>query len=142
MKDIFVGNLEYETSEDELRQLFTAYGSVDRVSIVTDRYSGQPRGVAFVEMASAGDADKAITELNGTQLHSRKLDVNEARRSQSAPTGAGKAENAAEAGDVGNHEATISSEHRMRGSPKDRGVRCGNGLPKMRSRRSMVLSPR
>ena len=80
MKDIFVGNLDYETSEDELRQLFAAYGAVDCVRIVTDRYSGQPRGIAFVEMASAGDADKAITELNGTQLHGRKLDVNEARR--------------------------------------------------------------
>ncbi len=80
MKDIFVGNLDYETSEDELRQLFAAYGPVDRVSIVTDRYSGQPRGSAFVEMASAGDADKAITELNGTQLPGCKLDVNEARR--------------------------------------------------------------
>ena len=80
MKDIFVGNLDYKTSEDERRQLFAAYGPVDRVSIVTDRYSGQPRGSAFVEMASAGDADKAITELNGTQLHGRKLDVNEARR--------------------------------------------------------------
>jgi RNA recognition motif-containing protein len=80
MKDIFVGNLDYKTSEDELRQLFAAYGPVDRVSIVTDRYSGQPWGSAFVEMASPGDADKAITELNGTQLHGRKLDVNEARR--------------------------------------------------------------
>jgi cold-inducible RNA-binding protein len=47
---------------------------------VTDRYSGQPRGSAFVEMASARDADKAITELNGTQFHGRKLDVDEARR--------------------------------------------------------------
>ena len=46
MKDIFVGNLDYGTSEDELRQLFAAYGPVDRVSIVTDRYSGQPRGSA------------------------------------------------------------------------------------------------
>ncbi len=80
MKDIFVGGLDYETSEDELRQLFAAYGQVDRVSIATDRYSRQPRGFAFVEMASAGDADKAIAALNGTQLHGRKLDVNEARR--------------------------------------------------------------
>jgi cold-inducible RNA-binding protein len=80
MKDIFVGNLDYETMEDELRQLFAAYGQVDRVSIVTDRYSGEPRGFAFVEMASVGDADKAIAGLNGTQLHGRKLDVNEARR--------------------------------------------------------------
>ena len=80
MKDIFVRNLDYKTSEDELRQLFAAYGPVDRVSIVTDRYSGQPRGSAFVEMADAGDADKAIAEPNDTQLHGRKLDVNEARR--------------------------------------------------------------
>jgi RNA recognition motif-containing protein len=80
MKDIFVGNLDCGTSEDELRQLFAAYGPVDRVSIVTDRYSGKPRGSAFVEMASARDADKAIAELNGTQFHGRKLDVNEARR--------------------------------------------------------------
>jgi cold-inducible RNA-binding protein len=69
MKDIFVENLDNETSEDELRQLFAAYGPVDRVSIVTNRYSGQPRRFALVEMTSAGDADKAITELNGAQLH-------------------------------------------------------------------------
>ena len=81
MKAIFVGNLDYETGEDELRQLFAVYGPVDRVRIVTDHYSGQPRGFAFVEMASAEDADKAITELNGAQLHDRKLNVNEARRS-------------------------------------------------------------
>jgi cold-inducible RNA-binding protein len=80
MKDIFVGNLDYETSEDELRKLFAPYGPVDRVSIVTDRYSGQPRGFAFVGMASTEDADKAITELNGAELHGRKLEVNEARR--------------------------------------------------------------
>jgi cold-inducible RNA-binding protein len=79
MKDIFVGNLDYETSEDELRHLFAAYGPVDRVSIATDR-SGQPRGFAFVEMASAEDADRAIAELNGTQLHDHRLDVSEARR--------------------------------------------------------------
>jgi cold-inducible RNA-binding protein len=90
MKDIFVGNLDYKTSEDELRQLFAAYGPVDRVSIVTDRYSAQPCGSAFVEMASPGDADKAITELNGTQLHGRKLDVNEARRSPGRTDGARK----------------------------------------------------
>ena len=79
MKDIFVGNLDYRTGEDDLRQLFAACPA-DRVSIVADRYSGRPRGSAFVEMASARDADKAITELNGTQFHGRKLDVNEARR--------------------------------------------------------------
>ena len=90
MKDIFVGNLDYETSEAELRQLFAAYGPVNRVSIVTERYSGQPRGIAFVGMADAGDADKAITELNGTQLHNRKLDVNEARRNPKRTSGGRK----------------------------------------------------
>jgi RNA recognition motif-containing protein len=59
MKDVFVGNLAYETSEDELRQLFAAYGPVARVTILTHRYSGQPRGYASVERAGAGDADKA-----------------------------------------------------------------------------------
>ena len=141
MKDVFVGNLDYETSEDELRQLFAAYGPVDRVIIVTDRYSGQPRGFAFVEMTSAEDADKAITELNGTQLHGRKLDVNEARRSPKRTDGGRKAENAVEAADVGNHEATIGSEHLMSGSPKDRGVRCGDGLAKMRIGRCLSRAP-
>jgi len=101
MKDIFVGNLDCGTSEDERRQLFAAYGPVDRVSIVTDRYSGQPRGSAFVEMASARDADKAITELNGTQFHGASWMSMRRVAGQSAPKGAGKAENAAEAGDVG-----------------------------------------
>ena len=79
MKNIFVGNLSFDTSEEELRELFAAYGPVDRVSIVTDRYSGQPRGFAFVEMASAGDANKAIAKLNGTQFGGHTLNVNEAR---------------------------------------------------------------
>jgi RNA recognition motif-containing protein len=81
MKDIYVGNLDYETSEDELHRLFAAYGPVDRVTIVPDCYSGQPRGFAFVEMASADDADRAIIELNGSRLHDCELDIHEARRS-------------------------------------------------------------
>ena len=79
MKNIFVGNLSFNTSEEELRQLFAAYGPVARVNIVTDRYSGQPRGFAFVEMANAGDANKAIAKLNGTQFGGRTVIVNEAR---------------------------------------------------------------
>jgi cold-inducible RNA-binding protein len=80
MKDIFVGNLDYEATEDELRHLFAAYGPVDRIHIATDRDSGKPRGFAFVTMNNTDQADKAITELNGTELHDRKLDINEARR--------------------------------------------------------------
>ena len=80
MRDIFVGNLDYETTEDELRHLFGTYGSIERIKIVIDRYSGQPRGFAFVEMVKDENAEKAITELNGAVLHDRKLEVNEARR--------------------------------------------------------------
>ena len=79
MKNIFVGNLSFNTSEDELRQLFATYGAVDRVSIMKDRDTGQPRGFAFVEMASAADGEKAIAELNGSLLGDRALNVNEAR---------------------------------------------------------------
>ena len=79
MKNIFVGNLDFNTSEDELRQLFEAHGQVDRVSIMTDRETGRSRGFGFVEMVNAEDGDKAIAALNGTQVGGRKLKVNEAR---------------------------------------------------------------
>ena len=122
--------------------LFAAYGPVDRVIIVTDRYSGQLRGSAFVDMASAGDADKAIIELNGAQLHGRTLNAMRRVAVQSARV-AGKAGNAAEASVAGNHEATIGSEHLMSDSPKDREVPCGNGLASMRiSRCCLHRAPR
>ena len=79
MKNIFVGNLNFSTSEDELRQLFEAYGQVDRVSIMTDRDTGRSRGFGFVEMASNDDGEKAIAALNGSQIGGRTLNVNEAR---------------------------------------------------------------
>lgn len=79
MKNIFVGNLDFSTTEDELRQLFAAYGQIDRVSIMTDRDTGRSRGFGFVEMSSSEDAEKAIAALNGTQVGGRKLNVNEAR---------------------------------------------------------------
>jgi cold-inducible RNA-binding protein len=79
LKNIFVGNLDFNTSEEELRQLFGAYGLVDRVSIMTDRDTGRSRGFGFVEMANAEDGEKAIAALNGSQLGGRKLNVNEAR---------------------------------------------------------------
>jgi RNA recognition motif-containing protein len=79
LKNIFVGNLDFNTSEDELRQLFEAYGQVDRVSIMTDRDTGRSRGFGFVEMGNAEDGEKAIAALNGSQVGGRKLNVNEAR---------------------------------------------------------------
>lgn len=79
MKNIFVGNLDFNTGEDELRQLFTAHGQVDRVSIMTDRDTGRSRGFGFVEMTNAEEGDKAIAALNGSQVGGRTLNVNEAR---------------------------------------------------------------
>lgn len=79
MKNIFVGNLSFNTNEDELRQIFEPYGQVDRVSIMTDRDTGRSRGFGFVEMASNEDGEKAIAGLNGSQVGGRTINVNEAR---------------------------------------------------------------
>jgi len=79
MKRLFIGNLDFHATENELRQLFAAHGPVGQVAIVKDSYSGQPRGFAFVEITNAADADKAIAALNGTQFGGRTLNVNEAR---------------------------------------------------------------
>jgi len=79
MTNVFVGNLSYQTTEDELRAAFEPYGAIERVSIVTDRETGQPRGFAFVEMTNAGEASSAINALNGTALNGRAMNVNEAR---------------------------------------------------------------
>src|SRR3954447_7420724 len=79
MTNIFVGNLSYQTTQDELHSAFSAYGNVERVSIVTDRETGQPRGFAFVEMSERRDAETAINQLNGAELNGRALNVNEAR---------------------------------------------------------------
>lgn len=79
MTNIFVGNLSYQTSQDELYAAFAAFGSVERVNIVTDRDTGQPRGFAFVEMTDSNAAQQAIQNLNGTEMNGRALNVNEAR---------------------------------------------------------------
>jgi cold-inducible RNA-binding protein len=79
MKNIFVGNLSFNTNEDEVRSAFEAYGQVDRVSILTDRETGRSRGFGFVEMTNNEEGDKAITALNGSQLGGRTINVNEAR---------------------------------------------------------------
>lgn len=89
MKNIFVGNLDFNTSEDELRQLFSAHGQVDRVSILTDRETGRSRGFGFVEMISNEEGDKAIAALNGSQLGGRTLNVNEARPKVERGSGGG-----------------------------------------------------
>ena len=65
MKNIFVGNLNFGATEAAVRSLFEAYGAVERVNIITDRDTGQPRGFGFVEMSANSEADRAIAELNG-----------------------------------------------------------------------------
>ncbi|HYZ86966.1 MAG TPA: RNA-binding protein [Bryobacteraceae bacterium] len=79
MTNIYVGNLSYTTTQDELETAFAAYGAVERVSLVRDRDTGQSRGFAFVEMRDATEATNAIQALNGYQLNGRVLNVNEAR---------------------------------------------------------------
>ena len=89
MTNIYVGNLSFQTTEDDLHAAFSQFGSVERVKIVTDRDTGQPRGFAFVEMTQANEAQKAIAGLNGTDLHGRALNVNEARPKSSGGGGRG-----------------------------------------------------
>jgi RNA recognition motif-containing protein len=87
---VYVGNLSFNTNEDSLRALCTADGrSVTKVSIVTDRETGQPRGFAFVEFASEQDAQAAIAAMNGAQLDGRALNVNEAREREGGRGGGG-----------------------------------------------------
>jgi RNA recognition motif-containing protein len=78
MTRIYVGNLPFSASEDEVRKLFAEYGTVESVSLTTDRDTGRPRGFAFVDM-SAADAARAIQNLNGKSMGGRPLRVNEAR---------------------------------------------------------------
>jgi RNA recognition motif-containing protein len=79
MKNIFVGNLSFQTTEDSLRSTFERIGKVHTVKIVTDRDTGRARGFAFVEMDNNKEAEQAIAELNGKNLDGRKITVNEAK---------------------------------------------------------------
>jgi len=77
--NIYVGNLSFEVTDDDLRQLFTAYGEVESASVVKDRFSGESRGFGFVEMPARKDAEAAIAALNGTDVKGRTVTVNEAK---------------------------------------------------------------
>ena len=77
--NLYVGNLSFSTTEESLRNLFSAHGQVSSVKIITDRETGRPRGFAFVEMANDEEARKAIDAVNGQELDTRQLKVNEAR---------------------------------------------------------------
>jgi len=78
MTNIYVGNLSSQTTQDDLLTVFSQSGKVERVNLVTDPYSGQSRGFAFVAMTQASETQKAMSPLNGTDLHGRTLNVSEA----------------------------------------------------------------
>lgn len=90
MTNIFVGNLSFRTTQEDLQNAFSSYGSVERVSIVTDRDSGQSRGFAFVEMTDRTAAETAISRLNGTDIDGRAISVNEARPKPQGGGGSGR----------------------------------------------------
>ena len=89
MTNLFVGNLSFQTTQDDLYAAFAAYGAVERVNIITDRDTGQSRGFAFVEMTESRDAATAISQLNGAELNGRALNVNEARPREAGAGGGG-----------------------------------------------------
>lgn len=87
--NIYVGNMSYSTSEDELRSLFEEHGQVDAVRVITDRDTGRPKGFAFVEMTDDTEAAAAIEAVNGKEIGGRTLTVNEARPRPDRRSGGG-----------------------------------------------------
>ncbi len=87
--NIFVGNLPHEVTEDEIKQEFAAFGEVSSVAIIKDKYTGQPRGFAFVEMPAKSEAISAIATLNGKKMGERTMDVSEARPKTDSRGGGG-----------------------------------------------------
>lgn len=77
--NIYVGNLSYNVSEDDLKAVFAEFGEVESVKIITDKFSGQSKGFGFVEMPNSGEAQAALAALNGKDVKGRALNVNEAR---------------------------------------------------------------
>src|ERR1700758_1197302 len=90
MKNLYVGNLPHSTTETELRSLFETHGAVEQVTLVTDRDTGRSRGFGFVEMTNAGEAEKAIAALNGSDLGGRTLTINEAKPKSDRPRSGGR----------------------------------------------------
>ncbi len=86
---LFVGNLSFNTTENDLQDAFAAHGSVVETNLMMDKMSGRPRGFAFVTMSTAEEAQKAISALNGAQLDGRALTVNVARPREERPGGGG-----------------------------------------------------
>jgi RNA recognition motif-containing protein len=101
MVNIYVGNLSYNATEDEVREAFERYGDVAAVNIIMDRETGRPRGFAFVEMPDSQQAKDAIENLNLTEIAGRKVTVNEARPREDRPRGGGGGGGGGRGGDRG-----------------------------------------
>ena len=89
-KKLYVGNLAFSTTEDELRAVFEQHGDVESVNVITDRQTGRARGFAFVEMEDASAADAAMRALDGSEVGGRTLKVNEAEDKRSGGGGGGR----------------------------------------------------
>ena len=87
--NIYVANLPHSTTEDDLRRTFEAFGAVSSVAVIKDKFTGQPRGFAFVEMPTQAEAQAAIAQLDGSDLSGRPLTVNEARPREERSGGSG-----------------------------------------------------
>lgn len=88
--NLYVGNLPYRITEDELRQAFEEFGRVSSCTIIKDKVTGQSKGFGFLEMPERTEAEAAIDQLNGRDLMGRKINVNEARPRESRPAGASR----------------------------------------------------
>lgn len=77
--NIYIGNLHYNANEEELKNLFKEYGEVISVTIITDKYTGRSKGFGFIEMSNDEEATRAMENLNDTEMHGRKIKVNQAR---------------------------------------------------------------
>ena len=84
---LYVGGLPYSVTDGQLTEIFGAYGTVESARVITDKFTGRSKGFGFVEMSSAGEAQKAMEALNGSQLEGRSLVVNEARPQEPRPMG-------------------------------------------------------
>ena len=88
--NIYVGNLSYEVTEDDLREAFEGFGQVSSVALIKDKFSGKSKGFGFVEMTAKAEGQSAIDGLNGKELKGRALNVNEARPRTEKPRGGGR----------------------------------------------------
>ena len=88
--NLYIGNLSFDTTEEDLRRAFEGYGKVTSVNIITDKFSGKSRGFGFVEMPTKGEAEAAMAGLNGQDLHGQSLSVNEARPRTERSGGSGR----------------------------------------------------